>query len=136
MSVAAPCQREREDAGFLDWRNGSEEVVEACRVHRQEEGHIHSDAGLSLFDISEKAILPVPMALAALLLPWLLSAVEERFGFYVSTRAEVISPTSAARSDWRLLRTSGYGWVRSPIRCPDMRATVSAVLSQFPISFL
>ena len=41
------------------------------------------------------------MDLAELLLPWLLSAVEERFGSRVSICAGVISPTSAARSNWR-----------------------------------
>ena len=57
---------------------------------------------------------------AELLLPWLLSAVEERYGFHVSACAEVISPTSAARSDWkqRLLCTEAF----------DKRAIVNAAL--------
>ena len=55
-------------------------------------------------------ILPVPMDLAEMLVPWLLSAVEARFESHVSTRALAISPTSAAHSDWRqcLLRTEAF----------------------------
>ena len=50
------------------------------------------------------------VGLAELLVPWLLSVVAERFGSYVSTCEEVISPTSAAHSDWRqcLLRTEAF----------------------------
>ena len=39
--------------------------------------------------------------------PQLPSAAGERFGFHVSTYAELISPTSAARSD-KLLRTEAF----------------------------
>ena len=58
---------------------------------------------------SEKP-LPVAMGLAELLVPWLLSAVEGRFGSHVSTCAKVISPTSASCSHWRqcLLRTEAF----------------------------
>ena len=54
--------------------------------------------------------LPVPMDLAELPVPWLLSAVEERFGSRVSICTEGISSTSAARSDRRqcLLRTGAF----------------------------
>ena len=81
----------------------------------------------------QKAILPVPLGLAELLVPWLFSAVEERFGSHVPTCAEVISPTSAARSDWKqcALKCSSYGWVRSSIRCPDKKEIVDALLPQF-----
>ena len=52
----------------------------------------------------------MPMDLAELLVPWLLSAVEDRFASRVSICAEVLWPTSADCSDWRqcLLRTGAY----------------------------
>ena len=71
----------------------------------------------------------MPMDLAELLVPWLLSAVEERFESRVSICAEVISPTSNVCC---VLKRSSYGWVRSPSRCPGKRAILNAVLPQFP----
>ena len=51
----------------------------------------------------------MPMDLAELLVPWLLSGEGERFGSRVSICAEVISLTSADRSDWRrCLRSEAF----------------------------
>ena len=67
--------------------------------------------------------LPVPMDLAELPVPWLLSAVEERFGSHVSICAEVMSQTSADRSDQRqcLLRTEAFGLQLGAVAHPQSR---------------
>ena len=71
------------------------------------------------------------MGLAALLFSWLFSDKEEQFEFHVSTCAEAISPTAAHRSDQQQCPLRTDGWVWSPVRCPDERVIVHALLSQF-----
>ena len=60
---------------------------------------------------------------------------ESDLDFCASTCDEGISPTSAAGSGWRrcLLRTEAFElWLgSSPIRCPDERAIMNALWSQF-----
>ena len=83
-----------------------------------------------------KSHLPSLKDLGELREPWLPSGTGERLGFRVSTCDEVISLTSAARSDWKrwLLRTekvrvtAGCG---RPVRRSHKRTVLNTLLPQF-----
>ena len=69
------------------------------------------------------------MDLAELLVSWLPSAVEEQFGSRVSICAEVISPTSADRSDWtqHLLRAEAFELRLGTVAHPQFHNLISVV---------